>query len=188
MEPARRRRANVHGGRDGAPGERKVHRAIVRCADREGFALGSKASCRTSEGMRAGVEQGARRVKECAREVERCARGVEDRARWVERDRAAGSDGGWCRLLADRARYLRHDRGGAADVDLGAQGDAALVYGGGTASTFDNSGTLRKSAGAGKLGQGQADTHMEKPQPHPRHRPDSRKLTRQASRRHIAPH
>ena len=30
-----------------------------------------------------------------------------------------------------------------------AQGDAALVYGGGTASTFDNSGTLRKSAGAG---------------------------------------
>jgi len=80
----------LHGGRDGAPVERKVHRAIVRCAEREGFAPGSKASCRTSEAMRAGVEQGARRVKECAREVERCARGVEDRARWVERDRAAG--------------------------------------------------------------------------------------------------
>ena len=30
-----------------------------------------------------------------------------------------------------------------------AQGDAALTYGGGTASTFTNSGTLRKSAGAG---------------------------------------
>ena len=32
---------------------------------------------------------------------------------------------------------------------LDAQGDAALTYGGGTASTFTNSGTLRKSAGAG---------------------------------------
>ena len=30
-----------------------------------------------------------------------------------------------------------------------AQGDAALVYGGGTASTFNNSGTLRKSGGIG---------------------------------------
>ena len=41
---------------------------------------------------------------------------------------------------------------GASVVNNGtwdAQGDAALVYGGGIASTFNNSGTLRKSAGAG---------------------------------------
>ncbi len=41
---------------------------------------------------------------------------------------------------------------GASIINTGVwdtQGDAALVYGGGLASTFDNSGTLRKSAGTG---------------------------------------